>query len=331
MYRVLVSTDLGGDPDDIQSLYRVIHYSDLLRIEGIVSVTGPGAKNSAEKVRHWVQRVDVDHLRANGHPELTGETDLLAKVKQGAMSAGGPTAARRTEGSDWIIACAHAHDSRSPSARGGAEDPLWVLCWGSMTDVAQALHDDPAIAPKIRVYVIGSSNTGHDPESRDYVYEFMRSHYPQLWWIENGIMPKRSHDTFRGVYLGGNQEGEWSNVEFITHNIRGRGSRHNGLFDERCGDAFPVATSPAGTLKEGDSPSFLYLLSPHVGGVGNVDDPTQESWGGQFRRPEPHQFPNYYVDLDADAATCQATINRWRVDFLADWKRRWEWYGQDAK
>lgn len=333
MYRVLVSTDLGGDPDDIQSLYRVIHYSDLLRIEGIVSVTGPGAKNSAEKIRHWVQRVDVDHLRANGHPELTTEADLLEVVKQGAMSAGRPSAARRTEGSDWIIARAHAyaHAARPQPARGGAEEPLWVLCWGSMTDVAQALHDDPTIAPKIRIYVIGSSNTGHDPESRDYVYAFMRSQYPRLWWIENGIMPKRSHDTFRGVYLGGNQEGEWSNVEFITRNIRGRGSRHNGLFDERGGDAFPVATSPAGTLKEGDSPSFLYLLSPQVGGVGNVDDPTQESWGGQFRRPDPDQFPNYYVDLDADAATCQATINRWRVDFLADWKRRWEWYGQDAK
>jgi hypothetical protein len=32
--------------------------------------------------------------------------------------------------------------------------------------------------------------------------------------------------------------------------------------------------------KEGDTLSFLYLLSPVIGGVGNVDDPTDESWGG---------------------------------------------------
>lgn len=40
-YRVYVSTDLGGDPDDIQSLYRLIHYSDVLKVEGIGSCTGP--------------------------------------------------------------------------------------------------------------------------------------------------------------------------------------------------------------------------------------------------------------------------------------------------
>jgi hypothetical protein len=39
-YRVLVSTDLGGDPDDIQSLYRLIHYSNVLRVEGSLRVRG---------------------------------------------------------------------------------------------------------------------------------------------------------------------------------------------------------------------------------------------------------------------------------------------------
>jgi hypothetical protein len=57
-----------------------------------------------------------------------------------------------------------------------------------------------------------------------------------------------------------------------------------------------------------------------------VDDPTVESWGGRFRRPYPEQFPNYYCDLDAPAERCQATISKWRVDYLRDWKRRWEWY-----
>nr|MDX1981099.1 hypothetical protein [Bryobacteraceae bacterium] len=51
-YRVLVSTDLGGDPDDIQSLYRLLHYSDVLRVEGTVSSPGPGAKHSADLIRH---------------------------------------------------------------------------------------------------------------------------------------------------------------------------------------------------------------------------------------------------------------------------------------
>ena len=38
-FRVLVSTDLGGDPDDTQSLIHLLHYSDILKIEGILSGT----------------------------------------------------------------------------------------------------------------------------------------------------------------------------------------------------------------------------------------------------------------------------------------------------
>jgi len=319
-YRVLVSTDLGGDPDDIQSLYRLIHHSDILRIEGITSCTGPGSTPSAALVRHWVQRVDVDHLRANGHPELMCEAEILACVVQGATAAGAPSPARRTAASDRIVACALADD---PASR---ERPLWVLVWGSLTDVAQALHDEPAIAPRIRINAIGSSNTVNDPESRDWVYRFMAERYPELWWIEDGIMPKLSRDTFRGVYQGGDQSEGWSNQTFASAHIHGRGSTHEGLFAERCGDVFPVATWPAGSLKEGDSPTMLLLLSPALGGVGDVDDPTAPSWGGRFRKPDPARFPHYACDLDADAETCQASISRWRRAYLAEWAERWAWY-----
>ncbi len=48
--RVLISTDLGGDPDDIQSLVHALHYTDVLRLEGIVSNPGPGAKNQVGKI-----------------------------------------------------------------------------------------------------------------------------------------------------------------------------------------------------------------------------------------------------------------------------------------
>ena len=317
--RVLVSTDLGGDPDDIQSLYRLIHYSDVLRIEAITSCTGPGSTPSAELIRHWIQRVDVDHLRANGYPELLDETTLLDGVVQGAVTKGAPSAPRRTKASDRIIDRANAEES---------DRPLWVLVWGSITDVAQALHDDPSIAPKIRINYIGSSNTKNDPESRDYVYDFMEAEYPDLWWIEDGVMPHLICDTFRGVYEGGDQSGEWHNVHFIEQNIRGRGTTHEGLFDEVCGDAFPGAIGDTGALKEGDSPTILHLLSPLFGGVGHVDDPTAEGWGGQYRHADAERFPNYYVDLEAPPEACRATISKWRVDHLRHWKERWGRYGK---
>jgi hypothetical protein len=314
-YRVLVSTDLGGDPDDIQSLYRLLHYSDILRIEGIVSSPGPGAENSVDKIRDWIRQIDVDALRARGHESLIKQADALALVKQGQLKPGAPARDRRTVGSDWIISRAHARDPE------GKNRILWVLVWGSITDVAQALHDDPTIAAKIRIYYIGSSNTMADEASRDWVYHFMTARTPDLWWIENGVLPRRSHDTFRGVYQGGDQSGEWGNQEFVNRNIRQHGEP---------GKAFPFANSPKGTLKEGDSPSMLYLLSPVLGKVGNVDDPTQESWGGQFRRPD-NRYLNYYTDLNRTAEECQATISKWRRQFLSDWKRRWAWYSEPVK
>lgn len=320
-YRVLVSTDLGGDPDDIQSLVHLLHYSDILGIEGIVSTAGPGSVPHVDKIARWVRHTDLDHLRAAGYEELMSEADVLSRLRQGATAARAPGSDGATDGSRLIVERALARDPE------GLDRPLWVLCWGSLTDLAQALFDEPAIAGRIRVNSIGSSNTENDPESRDFVYDGLAHAWPELWWIEDGVLPKLSHDTFRGYYQGGEQSGIWGNVAFVERVIRGRGTTSRDRFDRKLGDAMPTADWPAGVLKEGDTPTFTYLLSPVVGGVGDVDDPTGESWGGRFRRPNPDRYPNYYCDLDEPADVCQATINRWRVDYLGDWKGRWERYG----
>ena len=167
-FRVVVDTDLGGDPDDIQSLFRLIHYSDILKVEAIISSPGPGSEPKAELIKHWIQRADVDHLRARGYVELSTEDELLKCVFTGSRTPGAPAAGRTSDGARQIIRCAHRDDPR----------PLWVLVWGSMTTLAQALHDDASIAPRLRIYSIGSSNTIADPASRDYVFEFMKTQLP---------------------------------------------------------------------------------------------------------------------------------------------------------
>jgi hypothetical protein len=320
-YRVLVSTDLGGDPDDIQALIHLLHFSDILRLEGLISSPGPDSVNEVEEIREWVKRTGLDELRAQGHEELMEEASVLSVTCQGATTPGGPGPGRETPGSHWIVERALAQDYLR------RDRPLWILVWGALTDLAQAMYDEPSIAERVRLYSIASSNTAADEASRDYVYRVMKESAPEMFWIENGILPRFSHDTFRGVYLGGNQEGEWGNRAFVEQNIRRRGVPVK--FRRRTGDLMPWSRHP-GTeediLKEGDAASFLYLLSPILGGVGDVEDPTQESWGGRFRRPEPGAHPNYYVDLDVAAEVCQATINKWRVDFLSAWKERWGWY-----
>ena len=326
-FDVIIDTDLGGDPDDIQSLFRAVHYSDILKIKGIVSTPCTQIKQHPWDtiprvilIKSWIKRIDVNHLRKNGYKNLMDEESLLSVVKLGTEFPGAPADGKSTDGSEWIIKTAKNYSK---------ENPLWILVWGSLSTTAQALHDAPEIADKIRINCIGSSNTLHDTASRNYVFNFMVEKYNNLWWIEDGVLPKGSHETFRGIYQSGNQKGEWASTGFIDANIRNHGSTHNGLFPEKCGDVFPSANWPKSTLKEGDSPTILYLISPVLGDVGNVNDPTQESWGGQFRHFDSKKYPNYYIDLNKSPRECQLTIGKWREAFLGDWKERWDRYEQN--
>jgi len=320
--RVIIDTDLGGDPDDIQSLIRAIHYSDVLRIEGIVSTQGAG-DGKPWLIREWIRRTDVDHLRGLGYEELTAEERLLAGVRTGTQRLRPPSPDGTSDGSQHIIERARA---------GSPDDPLWLLAWGSLGTIAQALHDDPSIVDRVRIYSIGDYNTRSNEAARDFVFDMLDEH-PDLWWIENGVLPLESRSTFRGVWRGGEQSGQWNREEFVDRHIRGHGTDADGRFDEVLGDAFPLANSPReaiGSLKEGDSPSLLYLLSPQLGGPGDLDDPTGPSWGGRFRLAD-DSFPNYYVDLDCDDKDdCQATINRHRVAYLSHWRDRWDRYDTPA-
>ncbi len=323
-FDVIIDTDLGGDPDDIQSLFRAAHYSDIIKIKGIVSTPNNNKEahpwdtiSNTDLIKYWIKRIDVEGIRVNGFSELMSEKEILAVVKEGSLIRGSPSFKGTSEGSDWIVETARNYST---------EKPLWILVWGSITTTAQALYDAPDIADKIRIYYIGSSNTLHDTASRNFIFDFMQNEYSDLWWIENGVLPRGSHETFRGIYQSGIQDGEWSYTSFIDYNIRNHGSNHKGMFEEKCGDVFPVANYPPNSLKEGDSPSILYLLSPVIGNVGDVNDPTQESWGGQFRKFDAHKYPNYYVDLDVSAEKCQMTIGKWRYEILKDWKQRWDRY-----
>ncbi len=108
-----------------------------------------------------------------------------------------------TEGSEWIVRAARRKDPR----------PLWILVWGGIDDVAQALHDAPDILPKLRVYFIGGPNKMWSVDA----YNYIERHHPKLWMIE-------ANATYRGWFTGGNQAGEWGKSAFVASHIRGHGA-----------------------------------------------------------------------------------------------------------
>jgi hypothetical protein len=245
--RVIVSTDIGGtDPDDFQSMVHFLLYADVFDVEGLVSSPyGPGRKEHILRVIDYYER-DYANLRSYSE-RYPPPAALRAIAKQGATEGPGPSGVGRpTEGSEWIVQCARRADRQ----------PLWVLVWGGIEDLAQALHDAPDILPKLRVYFIGGPNKMWSVDA----YNYIEQNHPKLRIIE-------ANATYRGWFVGGNQTGDWGNTAFVTAHLAGRGA---------LGDFF--ATQLKGTIKMGDSPSVGYLLR------GTPEDPSQPGWGGKFAR-----------------------------------------------
>lgn len=243
--RILISTDIGGtDPDDNQSIAHFLMYSNLFETEGLISSPSYGSGNVSELLRMiGIYAKDLDKLKK--HSDDFPSAEYLRSIsKQGRIGAapykGYQTA---TEGSDWIIKC----------ARKKSERPLWVLVWGGLDDVAQALHDAPDIQDKIKVYWIGGPNKKWSTNSYAYIAE----NFPKLWFIENNA-------SYRGFIANYKQMDEFNGKYYDTF-ISGGGN---------LGADFKNYLN--GNTKLGDTPSLLYMMN------GDPNDPIKESWGGSF-------------------------------------------------
>lgn len=288
--RVIVSTDLGGsDPDDFQSLVHYLVYADVFETEGLIS--SPPGKGRADDILSGVAAYEMDfpNLRA-WSPDYPLPDALRQVVRQGAVvpQLGATPSAGISEGAKLIIKRALLDDQR----------PLYVLVWGGITDLAQAVHRHPPIKAKLRIYSIGAWNTQQDRKARDYLF----NKHPDLWWIE-------SDTTFRGMYLGGFQGADFGARSFPEKHVKGHG--HLGAF----------FMSKKADIKMGDAPSVLYLLH------GDADRPETEHWGGSFFRPFPTKRPSYWHDRRERSLVDHGwygakTVNKWRRSILSDWKER---------
>ena len=243
----MVSTDIGGtDPDDNQSMAHLLMYSNEFDLEGLVSSPSFGSGSTSEIFRMIdVYEQDLPKLKLH-EPGLMEPDALRQLVKQGRTEELPPCGyGEPTEGSEWIVKQAHKDDPR----------PLYVLVWGCLEDVAQALHDAPDIAPKLRVYWIGGPNKKWGVNGYCYIIE----NFPDLWMIENNT-------TYRAFIYDSKNMDQWN----------------MGYFDTFIKDAGNLGRDFAayykGNPKLGDTPSLLYMMK------GDPTNPEQQSWGGRFVR-----------------------------------------------
>jgi len=250
--RLLVTTDIGGDPDDVQSLVRLLHYATEFRIEGLIASSAGLPGQLKEPIV-----CDDELLRIIAS---TGDwrTNLASKVRRGSVARGRDAIGEGcdTPASRHIVDCIDAACE---------SDRLNIAIWGGQTDFAQALwrikndrsaEDLNQFIKKIRVY-----DTMDQDGLADWIHdEFQGLHY---------ILTKR---TFRGMYLGGDEA--LTSRQWIDEHIHGRSALCN-LYPDRT----YTKPNPEGGVKEGDTPSWLFFLPR---GGNDPDDPSKPGWGGRF-------------------------------------------------
>ena len=274
--RVLISSDIGGtDPDDNQSIAHLLMYSNEFDIEGLVSSPSFGDGHKGEILR-MIDVYEKDLPQLSKHTNgLMSPAELRPLVKQGRMSEA-PVCGygEPTEGSEWIICQARKKDPR----------PLYVLVWGCLEDVAQALHDAPDIAPKLRIHWIGGPNKKWGVNAYCYIVE----NFPNLWMIENNT-------TYRGFIYDSKNHDEW-NAGYFEHHIKDAG--HLGR---------DFAAYYKGNPKLGDTPSLLYVMQ------GNPDNPETQSWGGKFVRTSYTPRPVFHSATTAKDTAQICGIIEWQL------------------
>lgn len=281
-HRILVSTDIGGtDPDDNQSMIHLLMYANEFDIEGLVSSPSFG-DGSKQEILRMIDEYEQDlprlsrGLKASG---ISGEyptpASLRAITRQGRKGAAPLCGySTPTEGSRWIVECGRREDPR----------PLWVLVWGALEDVAQALHDAPDIADRIRIYWIGGPNKKWGCNAYDYIV----SNFPDLWFIENNA-------TYRGLIGSAKDTSVYQSAYWSTF-MKGAGV---------MGDDFKNYYD--GIVKMGDTPSLLYLMN------GNPEIPEGKHWGGSFERMT--HSPKYIVSgpLCSGDTVPAYSVMEWRI------------------
>ncbi len=246
--RILISSDIGGtDPDDNQSLIHLLMYSEKFRLEGLVSSPSFG-EGSKEEILKTIDLYEKDLPKLLNHQKGMATPQFLRSITKQGRKGAAPFKGydKATEGSDWIIKCAMKKN----------KEPLWILVWGGLEDVAQALHDAPHIQSKIRVYWIGGPNKKWSANA----YAYIAANFPNLWFIEN-------NSSYYGFFSHSNEPDSVTTSGYYNKYIQGKSSMGKDFINYYKGE-----------IKMGDTPSLLYMMD------GNPKNPTRESWGGSFTK-----------------------------------------------
>ena len=301
-----------SDPDDVQSLIRLLLYTNDLEIEALVASAG-----SLANIARKQNILDVLDVYEQVHPNLIKHdpryptADALRSITVEGLDGtwGSPHFGRSglpiddmlgedkdTEASNTIIHIVDKPDDR----------PVWVCVWGGPCEVAQAIwkvrhtREPEAFAQflsKLRIFQIGR---------QDNTADWMLDNFPDLFVIT-------SENNYKGMFWNSpGSDPALSDLDWANENLR-QGHGPLGAVYPRSGWNHETPG-----VWEGDTPSYLHLVSA-VRGVNDPDEPDEGGWGGKFVQPDPEK-KHWFDDPMGPKAVYQ-----WRAEVQEEFKRRADW------
>ncbi|OYW73998.1 MAG: hypothetical protein B7Z26_11630 [Asticcacaulis sp. 32-58-5] len=260
-HRLVVLSDIEADPDDSQSLVRLLLYANQIEIEGLIATTSVHQKSLvAPETIHSILdaygKVQPNLLKhEKGYPDARS---LASLVSQGLPVYGmaGVGDGKDSPGSDFLIRVLEKNDPR----------PVWVAVWGGVNTLAQALYkikqsrspeEAARLTGKLRVYTISD---------QDDSGIWIRRNFPDIFYI---VSPGGyGNATWGGINTveAGFDNSEISNGWFANNIQQGHGP---------LGVMYP----DVGYGVEGDTPTFLSLIP---NGLNIPERPDWGGWGGRY-------------------------------------------------
>jgi len=298
-HRIVVMTDIGGDPDDRQSMVRFLLYTCDFDVEGLCTGFGHGHYKTTrpELIREIVDAYSkvLPNLRKHrlDYPSYESLISLIKDGHNGDPHKVGP--GMDSEASDWIIKVLDKDDPR----------PVWFSIWGGPRELAQAIwkvgqnrSDEQFAAFKRKIRV-------HSIADQDRTAGWVKQYHPDVFWIFSRAL-------FRGIWKEGDQE--IVSPTWLEKNVR---TSHGPL-----GPVYPAKASGKAGVKEGDTPSFFYVLPD---GLSDPEHPEWGNWGGRFVASG---RGNEYIpaeDWMGNRRDMLYTIHRWRQAYQNSFEARMDW------
>jgi hypothetical protein len=278
--RIVVLTDIAPnntEPDDMESMIRLLAHADLFEIEALVSTTGwsdAGGQEHPELIHAAVDAYEKDlpNLRKRssqeGHladesrqaigywpsPDYLRARTVLGSKKRGLSFIGNDN---DSPGSNLIIKTVDENDDR----------PIYVGVWGGGNTLAQAIwrvqqdrtsQQLQTFLHKLRVYTITDQDRGQGRSPYDG-----SSHY----WMRKDFTDDLVFIWDESAWTFQNNAGR-SNWQKYAEQIQNHGA---------LGTLYPKYKYGV----EGDTPSYLYVLPS---GLNDPEHPTYGGWGALFER-----------------------------------------------